>query len=101
MVAFVSEHRRLFSHGLKVVLVSDSGKWGQMSYHCPPETQLEVYRILPADDRPCALTQTNWWQAVAHIESTDFGHVQEVINDQSLEYYLPAHVQLQDLLQRC
>ncbi|KAF9100089.1 hypothetical protein BGX23_006053 [Mortierella sp. AD031] len=67
----------------------------------PDETQLEIFRMLPMLDRPRLLNWVNWVQFLAHLPSTDLGHVQEI------DIAIPVGVERdriigpRDLLQRC
>ncbi|KAF9330618.1 hypothetical protein BGZ91_000082, partial [Linnemannia elongata] len=81
---FVVEHIRLFKGCLRVVQFSPSGQDNDNDFFeetsVPWETQLAIFRLLPALERPTWLHSDNWMQFATKPLVTDLEHVEYIDN---------------------
>ncbi|KAG0061541.1 hypothetical protein BGZ89_011370 [Linnemannia elongata] len=79
---FVVEHIRLFKGCLRVVQFSPSGQDNDFfeETSVPWETQLAIFRLLPALEKPMWLRSDNWMQFATKPLVTDLEHVEYISN---------------------
>lgn len=103
LVQFVVEHMRLFKGCLKVVTFSpscqDNGFFVESSV--PWETQLSIFRLLPALQKPKWLRSDSWMQFATKPLVTDLEHVGYINNLTPVDLWFDMVRPHRQFLQSC